>query len=350
MFKKQLILSMKTYHKILTLLLFMLPCMPLQAQTTSDANALIKEGVTLHDAGKYDEAIAKYKAALKIDPENMSANYELSFTLFSSNQGKEAIPYLEKVIASQDGLKAQACDLLGSIYDDDKQPGKALEYYKKGIEADPNYQRLHFNMAITYYGQKQYAESELSAINAIKLDPKHASSHRIFAMAANRQNQLGRSLLGWCNFLLIEPQTKRSAEAMAYVKAIVNNGVKKTGEKSITISINEKDLSGSNLLMPMTVATATDNQNNLTAPDSLSLQLTALFKIAHTITGDKDQPFVSSYYSDFFETLAKSGNMPSFTRYISLSVYNTENTAWFKEHDKELTAFDNWMQATKREF
>jgi hypothetical protein len=42
--------------------------------------------------------------------------------------------------------------------------------------------------------------------------------------------------------------------------------------------------------------------------------------------------------------------MAAFTRYISLSIYKDENVAWFKEHDKELTAFDTWMQATKREF
>ncbi len=340
---------MKPLYKTLLLFVFIAISVTAYSQDTDKLKELVKQGVTLNDEGKYDDALAKYREALKIDPNFYNAVYEMAYTLQAQGKPLDAIPYLENAIK----LKPESGDaynMIGNIYDDNKQPDKALEYYKKGIAAAPDYQRLYFNIAITYYGQKQYADAEANAIKAIKLDPKHASSQRVFAMAANRQNKLGQSLLGWCNFLLIEPQTKRSPEAVAYVKAIINNGVKKTGEKSVTITINEKDLSSSNLLMPLTVTNATSDKKNLSATDSLTLQLTALFEIAHVITGDKDSPFVASYYSDFFEKLAKSGNMAAFTRYISLSGYKDENLAWFKEHDKELNEFDAWLKATKREF
>ncbi|MEO7211690.1 tetratricopeptide repeat protein [Mucilaginibacter sp.] len=340
---------MKPLYKTLLLLAFVAISVTAYSQDRDKVKELIKQGVALNDEGKYDDAIAKYAEALKIEPGSYNANYETAYTLQAKGKPLDAIPYLEAAIKinpeSGDGY-----NMIGNIYDDNKQPDKALEYYKRGIAAAPDYQRLYYNIAVTYYGQKQYTDAEASAITAIKLDPKHASSQRIFAMATNRQNKLGASLLGWCSFLLIEPQTKRSPEALTYVKAIINNGVKKTGEKSVTITINEKDLSSSNLLMPLTVTNATSDKKNLSATDSLTLQFTALFEIAHVITGDKDNPFVASYYSDFFEKLAKSGNMAAFTRYISLSAYKDENLAWFKEHDKDLAAFDDWLKATKREF
>jgi hypothetical protein len=122
------------------------------------------------------------------------------------------------------------------------------------------------------------------------------------------QNKLGQSLLGWCSFLLIEPQTKRSAEALGYVKAIINNGVKKTGEKSVSITINENDLSASNLMMPLAVTNATSGKKNLSATDSLNLTANRVFlKLSHLITDDKEKPFIASYYSDFFEKLGKIG-------------------------------------------
>lgn len=339
---------MKTLYKTLLLLAFVFGSLVGYAQDHDKAKALIKEGITLHDEGKYDDAIKKYKEALALDPDNSSAQYELSFTFVTINRQKEAIPFLEKLAARHDS--GEAYDLLASIYDDEKDYEKAVAYYKQGIIAFPDFQNLHFNLAISYLRQGKYADAEASAINAIKLNPKHASSQRAFALAANKQNKLGASLLAWCNFLLIEPQTQRSAEAMAYIKAIINNGIKRTGDKTVNITYNPDDKNPGNLMLPLSVMAATTDKKGLSALDSLTLQLTSLFSVAHTITNDKDQPFVASYYSDFFASLAKSGNMAAFTRYISLSVYKDENVAWFKEHDKELTAFDTWMQATKREF
>jgi tetratricopeptide (TPR) repeat protein len=318
-------------------------------QSKEDAKKLVKQGITLHDEGKYVEAIQKYQEAIKIDPENSLAFYEMSYTLFTSGRGKEALPYLEKVL-KLDPNSGGAYDMLGSIYDDDNQVERAMDYYMKGIKADPEYQRLHFNVAITYYKLGKYAEAEASATNAIKLDPKHASSQRIYAMATNKQNKLGCSLLAWCSFLLIEPQTKRSTEAMAYVKAIVNKGIKVTGEKSVTLTIDEKDLNSPNFSMSTAVLAATLDKKGLSSVDSLTFQLTSLFAVAHSITGDKDQPFVSKYFSDYFAALGKSGNMPTFVRFMSISAYTDENKKWFAEHDKELRALDNWVTSTKREF
>ena len=66
---------------------------------------------------------------------------------------------------------------------------KAIEYYLRGIEGDPEYQRLYFNVAITYYRTGKYAESEKYAVDAIKLDPKHSSSQRVYALATYAQHK-----------------------------------------------------------------------------------------------------------------------------------------------------------------
>lgn len=320
---------------------------PTFAQTT-DAKTLVSQGTELHDQGKYEEALAKYTAAMKADPKYATAYYEYAYTLFTTGKGKEALDYLEKLI-KLDPKSAGGYDMLGSIYDDMGDQDKAITYYQKGVEADPNYQRLHFNLSITYYRKKLYAESAQEALTAIKLDPKHASSHRMYGMAAYALNKRGPALLAFCNFLLLEPQTKRSPEIFNNVKKIVNYGVKRTDAKSITLSVSPDDIG--NMMMPMSVVTATDKKGPLSGVDSLQYQLTSLFKIASTIAGgDKADPFVAKYYADYFKALAETENMPAFTRFISVSAYPTENLQWFKEHDKELTAFDVWTRSTEHKF
>ena len=85
---------MKTLHKIfLAFIIFSLAGLSATfSQDQPDAKSLVKQGVALHDAGKYDEALAKYSEALKLDSAYQSAYYEMSYTLFSTGKGHDALP------------------------------------------------------------------------------------------------------------------------------------------------------------------------------------------------------------------------------------------------------------------
>ncbi len=178
--------------------------------------------------------------ALKLDPENVQANYEIAFSLLASGKGNDGIPYVEKTIkgSTNISLTAASYDLLGSIYDQDHKSDKAIEAYKKGIEVNPKYQRLHYNLGIAYFRNKQYPEAEASAIEAIKLDPKHASSQRMYALVAFHQNKRIPALMAFCNFLMLEPQTARSAEAYNNIQHILQGGVLKDDKGNSTIMLS----------------------------------------------------------------------------------------------------------------
>jgi tetratricopeptide (TPR) repeat protein len=49
---------------------------------TSEEAAVIREGVTLHDKGDYEGAMAKYRQVLAENPWEVSALHELAFTQF----------------------------------------------------------------------------------------------------------------------------------------------------------------------------------------------------------------------------------------------------------------------------
>ena len=335
---------MKTLHKTLLTFLFITISYFALAQD-KDYKAMIDRGVALNDSGKYSQAIDKYNEVLKLDKDNLRAQYELAYTLSMSGRPKEAIPYLEKVAISNN--YPGAYDLLGSIYDDAKDYEKAISYYKQGIIAFPKYERLRFNLAVSYQRQQKFAEAEEMAISAIKLDPKHASSQRIYALAVFYQNKRCASLLAWCSFLLLEPQTARSNEAYAYIRKILNYGITKTGDK--TINVNVAPGSPENTMMPLMVLGATVDKKGLSPIDSVQLQLTSVFKASATLLGDKANPFTKSYFADYFNKLAETDNMPVFAHIVCLTAYRDENIKWFKENGEKLTALNNWITSTKRE-
>jgi tetratricopeptide (TPR) repeat protein len=237
--------------------------------------------------------------------------------------------------------------MLGSIYDDEKQSDKAVEFFLKAINADPTYQRAHFNLGITYFRKGMYAESEKCAIDAIKLDPKHASSQWLYGVVTLQEKKRGCSLLALCSFLTLEPNSRRSTAAFNYLKQIINYGITRSDEKHVNVTISPDNTAS--LLMPMAIINATSDKKGLSPVDSLQLQLTELFKVSKSIVGENEPHFIVSHFANYFEALGGSGSMEAFTRYITLSAYKDENTRWFDDNKEKLTAFTDWLKNAKRE-
>jgi len=335
--------------KIRSLLLFFLILVPFCRATAqnTDAQSLIKEAVQLNKQGKYADAADKYNQALKLEPDNVYANYGIAYSLLQADKGKDGIPYLEKVIKANSAMTAWAYDLLGSIYDKSHESAKAIAAFNEGIKTDPKYQRLFYNLGLVYFRDKNYTEAEKCAVQAIKLDSTHANSQRMYALVCFHQNKRANALMGLCSFILLEPQTARSAEAYGNIQHILQGGVLKV-EPGTTAAMIDANTAALNLAIGKAVA-ETGKKKYTSAAELLTAQLTAIFTtvgpMAEKQTGND---FFKNYYADFFYKLAQSPNMPAFAHLVNQS--SPENAQWIKDNDSKLTALSNWIANTKREF
>ena len=345
---------MNFFHKTLFSLAVASISLSATAQDTSAVPDLIKQGVQLNAQGNYAGAIEKYNEALKIDPDNSQASYEMAFSLFASGKGNEAVSYVEKAIkvSTNPSLIASSYDLLGSIYDQDHKSNQAIEAYKKGIAVNPKYQRLYYNLGIAQFRNKQYAEAEASAIEAIKLDPKHASSQRMYALVTFHQNKRVNALMAFCNFLILEPQGPRSAEAFNNIQHILQGGVLKDASGRNTIVLSPKgdqENETLNLSISMTVLSA--QKNKLTGMDLLEYEFKHIFMIAGELAEKKtDKSFFDKFYVDYFYKLAQTNYMPAFTRLVGASGNNDEYNKWMSNNDQLVKELNNWIAATPRDF
>jgi Flp pilus assembly protein TadD len=345
---------MNFFHKTLFIVAISGISLSATAQDISSVADLIKQGVQLNDQGNYTGAIEKYNEALKIDPDNAQASYEMAFSLFASGKGNEAVSYVEKAIkvSTNSSLIASSYDLLGSIYDRDDKSDKAIEAYKKGIAANPKYQRLYYNLGIAQFRNKQYAEAEASAIEAIRLDPKHASSQRMYALVTFHQNKRVNALMGFCNFLMLEPQGPRSAEAYNNIQHILQGGVLKDASGRNTIIISPKgdqDNETFNLSISMTVLSS--QKKKMTGMNLLEYEFKNIFMITGELTKRKtDKSFFDKFYVDYFYRLAQTNNMPAFTRLVSASANNDEYNKWMSDNDQLVKELNNWIATTPRDF
>jgi tetratricopeptide (TPR) repeat protein len=318
------------------------------AQTGDDARSLVKEGVQLNKDGKYPEAIEKYNQALKIDSNNIYANYGIGYSLFNSGKGREGIPYLEKVIKANTSLTAMAYDLLGSIYDKDHEPGKAIDAFNSGIKADPKYQSLYYNLGLAYFRDKQYAEAEKNAIAAIKLDPKHANSQRMYALVCFHQNKRAAALLGFCSFILLEPNTPRSAEAFGNIQHILQGGILKPAPGEKSPQANDANTIALNQAITQAVA-GTGKMKYASAADLLTAQLKGIFTAVEQLAEKQnDDDFFRKYLASYFYQLAQSPNMPAFARQISINT--PESAKWVNDNPRFMNDLYTWVKTTERGF
>jgi len=101
-----------------------------------------------------DDAAARkvVQEALVAFPNNKSFMLEDLNMELSAGRGKEAIGKIEKAIAA-DPTNSNLYAVLGSVYDQDKQPAKALEAYKKAVEVDPANFDANFNLGVYNYNK-----------------------------------------------------------------------------------------------------------------------------------------------------------------------------------------------------
>ena len=323
--------------------------------TTKTAKELVQEGIKLHDEQKYDEAIAKYKEALKVEPDNLQADYELAYTLYSSDKMAEAIPYLETIIKSPGASKYESYEMLGNIYDIQGKQDEAIKAYNLGIAEKPDYARLRYNLGIVYMGLKKYTEAEDCAIKGITLDAKHPGCQWLYATINAEQNKKMKAILGFSSYLLLEPSGNRAEKAFVRLQDLLTFGVTKKDEKNINISLpastlDAKDESSlSNMALQLSAANVIGK--NLAPVEQLQELLKSAFELASEKQADpRDKGFFKNGYINYFAALAKTTNMPAFARYVSFSAYKDENLKWFDDHKDALPAFQTWFNTNSRQF
>jgi len=336
---------MKVCYKLILAVMLLMPAL---AIAQDEAKALIKEGIALNSEGKYAEAIEKYQQALKLEPGNAQANYQIGFTLVAEHNNAAAIPFVEAAVKGNGSANftAGCFDLLGSIYDQDHQPQKAIDAYKEGIKIAPGMQRLHFNLGIIYSRNKQYAEAETEAIEAIKLDPKHAGSQRMYALVTFHQNKRVNALLGLCSFIMLESNTSRSAEAYTNIQSILKGGVLKDVAPSTKSSVETDAM---NAIIQTTISNP--KLKGMPPMDALETELKNILTKTGELSQKKaDKDFFDKFYAEYFYKLTQTDNLAAFTRLVSLSASKAEHAKWATEHDQLVKDLDKWIADTPRSF
>lgn len=158
--------------------------------------------------------------------------------------------------------------------------------------------------------------------------------------------------MGFCSFLLLNPQGPQAAEAFGNIQHILQGGVlKDAGGKNTIILSPKSNQENESMNLAVSMSVLSGQNKKLTGIELLEYELKSIFTIAGETSNKKvDKDFYDKFFADYFYKLAKSDNMPAFTRLVSLSANKDANTKWMNEHDDQVKALDSWLANTPREF
>ncbi len=327
---------------------------------------LLQEGVELHDAGEYEEAIDRYLEVLEIDSTSLLAIYELSLSYLALKDFENTLEHSTRVIDSgHDQLSLGAYAVKSEALAEMDRVDEAIALLQVGLDAYGDEYLLHFNMALNYY-KKGDTEKTLEHVKrAIDVDKTHSGAFLLYAYALNDKGLWVQGILSFQMFLLLEPDSRRSKDA--FEELLQTMQIRKHSqpvERSFIQQQMMRNQPDAALHTDETPPLSTEgglNRNFVyhaitTTLDSLKgdgeevdefTQFKAVNKsIINVLEKESlknEEGIFWTFYVPFFSRIAESDYYDAFCRYISVSYY-PESLEWWQQNPDAAVNFVIWFE------
>jgi len=121
--------------------------------------------------GHDEEAIAEWKKALEINPDDAVVNNNLGTHLLKKGQLDEAIPHFEKAVAQKPDY-ADAQNNLGIVLLQKGRVGEAIEHLEKAEELNHQNTQTYYNLGAAFYMQGKASEALMQWRAGLHIDPE----------------------------------------------------------------------------------------------------------------------------------------------------------------------------------
>jgi tetratricopeptide (TPR) repeat protein len=311
---------------------------------------LVEEGVEFHQAGDYEKSIERYKEALKIDPNSSMVLYEISYSYLRNNQLEKALSYADRVLAMDDENKRLAYMVKGAALDLMGKTAESNVLFEQAIQETGPHHLFYYNMGFNYFKANDDVNSEKNLLLALELNPYHTTSHFLLSQIHNYRGNKVQAKLAALFFLILEPDSSRSLDALEIIERNTSGHVKVDEDKPNTININlspkENDPFGpAEMMMSLLEASKTLDKNEGKTKQELFIEHTeSFFKVLGELNKDKPEDIWWGFYIPFFYDLAKSEHLATYCMYITY-IDDNEALLWLQNNEEKLDAFGNWFES-----
>jgi tetratricopeptide (TPR) repeat protein len=352
LFVFQINVSMTNTLKAIGLFLFFCFSQPASAQNNKEtALAKGQEAIKLMDSGKIDEGIKLLEEAQKLDPERFDFSYEMAYAYYLKEDYKSAAKILEKN-KEHKNVTDRLFQLLGNSYDMLGKTDKAIEAYDEGLKLFPSSGLIYLEKGNIYWTKKEFGKALPFYEKGIEVNPEFPSNYyratRIYC--ASTEEMWG--LIYGEIFMNLERNSKRTAEISKLLFDTYKSEIKFKDDNSMTVSFCQQ--------MTMTVDAAT-NSENLKLPFCMIYEPTLIMSIISEKSIDINSldrirsTFVDNYFKDgrnknypnvlfsYQKKIKDEGHIEAYNHWILMKGDEDTFGKWHSTNKDKWEAFTKWF-------
>lgn len=305
----------------------------------ASSEKLIRDGASLHDRGKYADAIECYKAALKINPSSMSAVYEMSLSYLRLKDYSNAILNSSKVIDSNfEPLLPDAYIVKCTALAETGNLNESIKLLNEAIGKCGDTYLLHFNLGLSYFNKKDNEMAINHLQKAIEIDATHPSSFLMYAYALNDSDKWIKSIYAFHFFLLLEPNTERSKEAFAELYDLLSGDIPDDSPKLQPEDGVSRKLLYENIRQKRPVATDSESKYKFFEEAS-----NLIFFTVGQLQNDTKTGLLWDFFVPIYNEILDSGYFDVYSRYVSVG-YFPESLKWWEDNKVKVDNFIDWFE------
>ena len=150
----------------------------------------VENGDTHREKGETFAAEYEYARALKVDEENVRANFGIGLTYLERGDNAKAQDIFQRLVKLEATFEPEHKHLFnefGINLRKNKMLQESLEYYHRALELSPNDENLYMNIARVQLELKNLVECVDNLLKALTLSPRHETSLKFLAWLIQKQ-------------------------------------------------------------------------------------------------------------------------------------------------------------------
>jgi len=305
---------------------------------------MVKEGIRLHDAGEYEDAISRYKEALKLEPESAMVLYEMALSYQASGDNKECIRTSDEGFKYRSEYRSQLYVAKGSCQSQTGDYESAIKTFGDGLKEFPNDAMLHFNIGITLYNSNRIKDASEHFKKCIENKPAYPSPYYMLAQSFHERGYRIPAVYLYSQFVLLEPNTQRSIDASKKLLSLIMSSVSRSDDGDVNIYVNpdgpvdEGDFSEQDMMLSIGASMMIDNEvKKIDKVMPLTMNLNALAEMSKNDKSRRlESTFIWRYAIQNMIALHERDNIGPLSYILAVNAGIEGADGWLEENSEKL--------------